>query len=418
MNQDLFSQNSEKQSTPLANSLRPSKFNDFVGQTHLFKKFPYLLSDRFPHLILWGPPGSGKTTLAYLLADNAHKKLFTFNAVLGGVTELRKIIQEVIELRNNFKKDSIIFIDEIHRFNKSQQDALLPHLERGDFTLIGATTENPRIALNKALCSRLQTMELYPLELNDLEKILLSAVSSTEIKCPEEVISFLAKYSNGDARMALNYLEIIINRFKQNPTHEISLSDVKSTILENARQYDKSSDRHYDVISAFIKSMRGSDPNAAVLWLAVMLEGGEDPVFIARRMVVFASEDIGNADPSALNLAISALVAAQNIGMPEVRINLSQVAIYLASTFKSNASYKAINESMSFVLENPTIEVPNYLKSRPRKDNSKTYDYPHDFPNHYVKQDYTINSIPEFYRPTAQGKEKLLKEHLQKLKGH
>ena len=319
----LFNSSSEPSDlmSPLAYRVRPTLLEHYHGQEELFQRYPRLKDGQFGSLILWGPPGVGKTTLAEILSHQTEKKLHRFNAVLGGVNDLKKIIKEVMEEKEMFQRDAIIFIDEIHRFNKAQQDALLPHVEKGDFHLIGATTENPRQAVNRALLSRIQTIQLKPLDPTSLEKIILHASSKCGIDLTREMAEFIADRSSGDARKALNILELVEREWKL--SGEIpSVSIVKGQILENARDYDKNKDRHYDVISAFIKSLRGSDPNAGLYWLAVMLDGGEDPVFIARRLVIFASEDIGNADPQALTLAVSCMTAVSQIGMPEARISL------------------------------------------------------------------------------------------------
>ncbi len=384
---------------PLAARVRPKEFSSFKGQDHLFKKYPFLSQDQFPSLILWGPPGTGKTTLAHLLAKRSGRPFHTFNAVLGGVNELRKLIKEC-----ESQSKAIIFLDEIHRFNKAQQDALLPYIENGTFTLIGATTEHPKSGLNKALLSRVQIVTLKKHTLESLEEIL----RSTEERISEEMISFIAQFSSGDARMALNLLEVVLEN------KNLSTEELLPLIKQNSREYDKNDHRHYDVISAFIKSMRGSDPQAALLWLAVMLDGGEDPVFIARRLVIFASEDIGNADPTALILATSVLQTVQNIGMPEARISLAQGTSYLASTFKSNAAYKGINQALEYVRQRPTIEVPDHLKNYP-PPGSRPYQYPHDFPGHYIRQEYSKEKLPEFYKPSEFGREKFLKERLNQL---
>jgi putative ATPase len=384
---------------PLAHLARPESINDFVGHNYVFNKYPFLKTSQFPSLILTGPSGSGKTTLAKLLAINSKKEFYKFNAVLGGIPELKKLIAEALEIRERLHHEIVIFIDEIHRFNKAQQDALLPYIEEGIFTLIGATTEAPRTSLNKALISRVQIIHLNSLNENDLVQILKNAENKFNLKANDQIIKVIANFSNGDARIALNTLEEC-QKF-ENPTPET----VKELIIENARAYDKGGDRHYDVISAFIKSMRGSDPQAAILWLAIMLEGGEDPFFIARRLVIFASEDVGNADPQALTLATSAMNAISNIGMPEARIILAQATTYLASTYKSNASYLAINEALEFVKENPTIEVLDHLKNFPPKYSKQNYLYPHHYDQHFVHQQYAPKNFPQFYRPTTQGKE-------------
>lgn len=404
----------ENSSRPLPFRARPTNFDQYQGQKHAFKRYPFLREKNFPSIVLWGPPGTGKTTLAYLLATNSEKEIYRFNAVLGGVNDLKKLINSALEVQNRFGKDSVIFIDEIHRFNKAQQDALLPYVEAGEFTMIGATTENPRSSINKALLSRVQIIELKRLDEEDLLAIVNRVSKDFELKLDQDCCEFIADYSNGDARNALNVLDLVEKNFSSNDK-SITLEDVKPLILENARSYDKNNNRHYDVISGFIKSMRGSDPSSAILWLAVMLDGGEDPVFIARRLVIFASEDVGNADPSALNLATSTLLAVQNIGMPEARINLAQATTYLASTVKSNAAYNAINAALEYVKSNQTIEVPDHIKNYPPKFCKETYIYPHSEPHHFVKQQYSPKGTPSFYEPSEMGTEKNIKDRLDKL---
>ncbi|OUR98510.1 hypothetical protein A9Q84_03615 [Halobacteriovorax marinus] len=400
---------------PLPFRARPDDFEGYFGQEHVFKRYSFLKSKNFPSLVIWGPPGTGKTTLAHILAKNSGLELYNFNAVLGGVNDLKKLIASAISMKERYNQEAIIFIDEIHRFNKAQQDALLPYVEQGSFILIGATTENPRSSVNRALLSRVQIIELKKLSEENLESIIRNVAKRFEINIDEDCVHFISDYSNGDARNSLNILELL-EKNSAGDQKLLTLSDVKPMVLENAREYDRNKDRHYDVISAFIKSMRGSDPSAALLWLAVMLDGGEDPVFIARRLVVFASEDVGNADPQALTMATSCLTAVAQIGMPEARINLAQATTYLAATVKSNAAYLGINEALSYVESNQTIEVPHHLKNYPPKDATVTYQYPHSFPHHYVKQDYTPAGTPEFYRPTEMGLEKNIKERLSKLK--
>jgi putative ATPase len=395
---------------PLASRLRPEKLEEFIGFERLLRIHPYLNpTTPLRSLVLWGAPGSGKTTLAQLLARASGLPFRPFNAVLSGVPELKKILNEA---RKEGLQQIVLFIDEIHRFNKAQQDALLPSVEEGSVIMIGATTENPRSALNKALLSRVQLVELAAHEETDLQKILALAATKLEISLEPFWIELLCAHSMGDARRVLAGLELILSL----PSDQRDYQQVKTLLLKNDRAYDKNQDRHYDVISAFIKSLRGSDPDAALLWLAVMLDGGEDPVFIARRLVILASEDIGNADPQALTLAVSTMQAVSAIGMPEARINLAQAVCYLAATPKSNACYLAINEALSYVQESTTMRVPDHLRNFPPKG-SKPYLYPHDHPEHLVKQNYTIEKTPQLYRPTKQGIEARLKERLEKIRG-
>lgn len=401
-----------KNMPPLAHLARPQEFQDFIGHNEIFEKYAFLRTKNFPSIVLFGPSGTGKTTLARLLAKYSGKEFYTFNAVLGGVADLKKIIATAEETRERHGTEAIIFVDEIHRFNKAQQDALLPYIEEGAFTLIGATTENPRVAINKALLSRMHIVGLKELTSDDIYKILISVKNKFEMKIEDQLLKVIADFSGGDARVALNTLEAA-NKLSH-PTNE----EVKALIIENARAFDKGGNRHYDVISAFIKSMRGSDPQAAIHWLAVMIDGGEDPVFIARRLVIFASEDVGNADPTALTLATSALHSISNIGMPEARIILAQATTYLASTYKSNAAYLAIDHALEFVKSQATIHVPDHLKNNPPNfPGSQKYLYPHSYDNHFVKQNYTQHPIPNFYLPTHEGKEDGLKKRLEKLWG-
>ncbi|EQC51360.1 replication-associated recombination protein A [Bacteriovorax sp. DB6_IX] len=413
MQQGLFSTNDENSTgTPLAHRARPHRREDYVGLNTLIKRYPFLSSDKFPSLLIWGPPGTGKTTLAQVLTEHSDKEFHTFSAVLSGVADLKKLIAQVKETKSLYGKDSVIFIDEIHRFNKAQQDALLPHVESGSFVLIGATTENPRSSVNRALLSRMQIVELYTHKHANLVQILVKTAQKEGVEFEKDEFELMAEYSNGDARKALNNLEMGIELKKAD---EFELDKFKKIILENARNYDSNQDRHYDVISAFIKSMRGSDPDAALLWLAVMLDGGEDPVFIARRLVIFASEDVGNADLQALNMAVNGLQVVQQIGMPEARITLSQVTTYLASTVKSNAAYMAINEALDYVQSNPTQEVPLHLRNFPPKNHPVKYKYPHAEPGSFVKQEYAPPQAPQFYRPKDNGVEKNIKDRLSKL---
>lgn len=376
----LFEHSIKTPEIPLAHLQRPLSFDDFIGHEPVFLKHPNLKEARFQSLIITGPPGSGKTTLAKILAKRKEGDFYSFNAVLGGLPELKNLISEAIKYQQISGKKIIIFIDEIHRFNKTQQDALLPYLEEGIFILIGATTENPRISLNRALISRLQIITLSKLSENEVVLILQKALKNSKINLSEDILTTIAFYADGDARVALNALEGALSL--EYPTKE----NVVAFIAEKARAYDKDGNRHYDTISAFIKSMRKNDPQSAILWLAVMLDGGEDPLFIARRLVIFASEDVGNADPLALTMAASAMNATAQIGMPESRLILAQATTYLASTYKSRSSSTAIDEALEFVKERATISLEN------------------------VKQ------IPDFYRPTDEGKENGISKRLISLK--
>ena len=374
---------------PLSYRTRPIEFAEFVGQDHIIEQ----VKEHPGSLILWGPVGTGKTTLAHLMGISSKGHFHSFSACLGSLADLKTQMAQAKE-----NSGAILFIDEIHRANRVQQDALLPYVEEGLFTLIGATTENPRAVLSRALLSRVKVFELKKLLPENLLVILHNTVKRSDLKIEGEVLQDIAHRADGDARMAINMLENIVEGKSAPECH---------------RSYDRKGKRHYDVISAFIKSLRGSDPDAALLWLAVMLDGGEDPVFIARRLVIFASEDVGNADPTALTLAVSCLQGVEKIGMPEARINLAQATTYLAATVKSNAAYVGINEALKYVKENPTLAVPGALKNI-GAERSK-YRYPHSYPQHFVKQKYAPDSVPSFYRPGELGIEKKLAERLKSL---
>ena len=409
----LFSDTKQKQYTPLAHRLRPQTLENFKGQEKILNRIKNLDLKRLPHIVFSGPPGTGKTTMAKILAKKSKLELFEFNAVLGGVSDLRKLIartQEMFELEG---KKSIIFIDEIHRFNKAQQDALLPYLERGDFVLFGATTESAQTSLNPAILSRVQAWRFDPLDKQALLEIVQRAIETIDIEVPDDITHFIVAHSNFDARSALNQVELLGH--KKEELQSMNTAQIKEQLLTIRRRYDKDSHRHYDVISAFIKSVRGSDVNAAILWLAVMLDGGEDPEFITRRLIILASEDIGNADPRGLQMATSAHYAIKNIGMPEARIILAQATTYLTQAPKSNASYLAIDKALAYVKENPTIEVPTHLRNH--HPDKKNYLYPHSYPSHWTAQDYLEKqNQEEFFQSTHLGYEKNQAEYLDRLK--
>src|SRR5690554_1024338 len=413
-------------SVPLAKRIRPKTLEDFQGQSSLVgdsKPLRLMIeNDTISSMILWGPPGSGKTTLAKIIAGQTNSDFHQINAVSSGVKEIRNVI-EIAQQNKNFNKKTILFIDEIHRFNKAQQDALLSSVETGLITLIGATTENPSFEVIPALRSRARTYVLEELSKENLEAIIKTALEKDEflsrldIKLEDK--DFLIYLSGGDARSLLNILEAAV-------IHEINNSPIIITkeILEDIVQkkyiiYAIGGEEHYNVISAFIKSVRGSDPDAALYWLARMLEGGEDPLFIARRLVVLAAEDIGNASPNGLVLAEAAFEAVNKIGMPEARIILAQCTTYLASSPKSNAAYIGIDKAISTVRNNPLYPVPLHLRNAPTKlmkdiGYGKEYKYPHDFQNHFIEENYLPEELKnkQFYFPTENGQEKNLKERL------
>lgn len=404
MQLDAFNFNTEND-PPLAAKLRPKGLEDFFGQNKIRPQLEKLVSHP-RHVIFWGPPGTGKTTLAHILSAKIGRELTVFSAVTSGIPELKRLIQEMLERKREFGKESILFIDEIHRFNKSQQDALLPYLENGDFLFIGATTEYPHTSLNKALISRVSLVELKQLQVEDLVSILHRGLRDLKRPELEAFVDELAKLSNGDARFALNQLSLLA------AFNEKELEDkehVLKELFEHARQYDKNANRHYDVISAFIKSIRGSDPQGALLWLAVMLDGGENPEFIARRLMILASEDVGLANSQALQVTSNAHYVTKHIGMPEARITLAHATVFMALSPKSNSAYNGINEALSYVQEHPTLEVPGHLSNvSPEK---KNYKYPHSYPQHWVEQSYVPQGEElSFYRPQNLGSEKALND--------
>jgi putative ATPase len=412
--------------------MRPRNLSEFVGQEHILGPGKLLRraieSDRILSLILYGPPGAGKTALAHLIAERSRSRFVSLNAVTAGVADIRKVAQDALSEQSLGGTGTILFIDEIHRFTRAQQDALLPDVERGVITLMGASTSNPFFAIIPALSSRSQIFEFRPLTEENLRTIVLRALADKErglggrsIELSPDALDFIAARANGDARRALNALEIGVLSTQPGGDGVIrcDLRVAEESIQKKALVYDE--DEHYDTISAFIKSMRGSDPDAALYWMAKMIKGGEDPLFIARRIVIAASEDVGNADPRAIMIATAAYQAVERIGMPEGMISLAQAATYVASAPKSNAAFLGIQAAMKDVEENALLPVSDHLKDAHYKGagrlgRGKGYKYPHDYPGHFVAQDY-LPQKRDYYRPTEQGEEKRIKERLAGLKG-
>ncbi len=423
---------SEKILPPLADRIRPKTLDEFVGQEHIVgigKPLRVMLeTGEIQSMILWGPPGVGKTTLAKIIAEKVNADFYQINAVLSGTKEVKEIIEKAELNLKYYSRRTILFIDEIHRFNKAQQSVLLNSVENGTVILIGATTENPSFEIISPLLSRCQIFVLEPFGVKELNEILERALTKDEViskfKVHIEDKNILFLYSGGDARVMLNALEIAIKLAKPSESGEIFLT--KDIILEAFQRkhfkYDKAGEEHYNLISAFIKSIRGSDPDGAVYWLARMLIAGEDPKFIARRMIILASEDIGNAEPYALTLATSCFTAVDYVGMPEARIILAQVATYLASCPKSNSAYLAIEEAIQDAQKYPDLPVPLHLRNAPTKlmeelGYGKDYKYSHDFPEHFVEQQFLPDQLKDkiYYKPTELGREKILKERLEGL---
>ena len=436
---DLFDymreQNKEKES-PLASRLRPTKLEEVVGQQHIIGKdkllYRAIKADKLQSVIFYGPPGTGKTTLAKVIAKTTSAEFMQINATSAGKKDMEAVIEKAKQLQGMYGKRTILFIDEIHRFNKGQQDYLLPFVEDGTVTLIGATTENPYFEVNGALISRSIIFELKPLDKEDIKTLLHRALEDMEkgmgayrAVADEDALEFLADVSNGDARSALNAIElgILTTERSADGLIHITLDVASECIQKRVIKYDKNGDSHYDNISAFIKSMRGSDPDAAVYYLAKMLYAGEDVTFIARRIMICASEDVGNADPNALTVAVSAAQAVERLGMPEARIVLAQAVTYVASAPKSNAAYLAVDKALSVVRESRTAPVPTYLCDAHYKGAAKLgrgigYKYAHDYPNHYVKQQYLPDAYKDmkFYEPTENGYEQTIREYFKKIK--
>jgi putative ATPase len=432
---DFFegNKNIDLKSQPLAVRMRPSNLDEFIGQGHILGKGKLLRraieADRLSSLILYGPPGVGKTSLAWCIANITKANYIAINATTSNVEELRKVIAAAKYKKSSSGTKSILFIDEIHRFNKAQQDVLLPDIEDGNPVLIGATVHNPYFYLTAPLLSRSMVLELKSLTSEEILSILLLALKektrglgNIKVKVDKKALAFLAKACEGDARRALTALEvgILTTAAAKNGWINFSLEAASESIQKKAVVYDRDEDGHYDTASAFIKSMRGSDPDASVYWLAKMLYAGEDPRFIARRICICAAEDVGNADPLALVLANAALEVAEFVGMPEAKIPLAQAAIYVACAAKSNASYKAISAAYADIEKERVQEVPEHLKDASysgaeKLGHGKGYKYAHDYAGHYVKQDYTRLKV-KYYEPTDSGHEAKIKQRLEKLK--
>lgn len=415
---------------PLAERMRPKSLDDYLGQKHLVAKGAVLRntieSGRISSMILWGPPGVGKTTLAQIISQSLERPFFTLSAVNSGVKDVRDVLDKAKHSQFFDSPNPLLFIDEIHRFNKSQQDSLLAAVENGTVTLIGATTENPSFEVISPLLSRCQVYVLKSLEKSDLQQLLNKALKEDvvlkELNITVKEDEALMRFSGGDARKLLNVLEIVVNA--QAGTKKIVITNdvVTKTLQENIALYDKGGEQHYDIISAFIKSIRGSDPNAAVYWLARMLEGGEDIKFIARRLLISASEDIGLANPNALLLAQSCFNAVSVIGMPEARIILSETTIYLATSQKSNSAYLAIDAALAKVKQSGMLPVPLHLRNAPTKLMEELkygdgYKYSHDYPGHFVKQEFlpTELSHETFWKPAENKREDDTKKYMQSL---
>ena len=432
---DLFDQGNSgnvKDAAPLAERMRPQNIYEYIGQKHLLGEGSLLKraieSDKLFSMIFWGPPGSGKTTLARILANETKSKFVSFSAVLSGVKEIRAVIDEARELLERKSIKTILFVDEIHRFNKAQQDAFLPHVESGLITLIGATTENPSFEVIAPLLSRTRVLVLKPFSEENLLAILEAALKNKQkglgnidVKIDANVLRYLVSLADGDARSALNNLEVLVSMVQNLPDDQraISLQFAQDALLKKSLLYDKDGEEHYNLISALHKSLRGSDPDAALYWLGRMLAAGEDPLYIARRMIRFASEDIGNADPKALIVAVAAQQAFHFIGLPEGELALAQAAVYLATAPKSNALYVGYGKVKNTINTKGYLPVPLHIRNAPTKlmkdlNYGKDYKYAHDYEESYVPQDYLPEEIKGelFYQPKGVGFEKTIKERL------
>lgn len=409
---DLFDymKSLNKQEEPLASRMRPTTIDEIVGQKHILGKNKLLRrmieADRLRSIILYGPPGTGKTSIANVIANTTKSKFVPINATNSGKKEMSDVIEQAIHEKRSTGKKTILFIDEIHRFNKAQQDYLLPFVENGTVILIGATTENPYFEINKALISRSNVFELYPLTEDEIKQYLMKALTNTEkgmgnynAEITDDALNYLTVITGGDLREALNALELAVLTTKEREGKiTLDLDVIRECVQKRTTKYDKDSDSHYDTISAFIKSMRGSDPDATLYYLARMLYAGEDIKFIARRIMICAAEDVGLADPNALVVATNASLAVERLGMPEARIPLAEAALYVAKAKKNNSAYLAIDKALDFVKNHPDYDIPNYLKDMHYKDANKLnhgigYKYPHNYPGHFVEQQYLPDKI-------------------------
>ncbi|HHU73618.1 MAG TPA: replication-associated recombination protein A [Clostridiales bacterium] len=433
---DYMRNNTMKKEAPLASRLRPTTLEEVVGQEHIIGKdkllYRAIKADKLSSIIFYGPPGTGKTTLAKVIANTTSSLFTQINATSSGKKDMEAVVEEAKNNLGMYGRKTILFIDEIHRFNKSQQDYLLPFVEDGTVILIGATTENPYFEVNSALISRSIIFQLKPLVKEDVQKLIMRALEDEEkglgvykAVITDEALDFLSDMANGDARAALNAIELGVLTTPRSEDGRIHITiDVASECIQKrVLKYDKNGDNHYDTISAFIKSMRGSDPDAAIYYLARMLYAGEEVAFIARRIMICASEDVSNADPNALVVATSAALAVERLGMPEAQIVLAQAAAYVACAPKSNSSVSAIEAAMNVVANEKTATIPSYLRDAHYKGAAKLghgigYQYPHDYKNHYVKQQYLPDEIKDrkFYLPSDQGYEVKIQEYLKKLK--
>ena len=432
---DYMRETTKEKESPLASRLRPTTLDEVVGQQHIIGKdkllYRAIKADKLSSVIFYGPPGTGKTTLAKVIANTTSAEFTQINATVAGKKDMEEVVNKAKELKGMYQKRTILFIDEIHRFNKGQQDYLLPFVEDGTIILIGATTENPYFEVNGALLSRSSVFELRPLSQEEVETLILRAVQdekkgmgSYHAVIEEDALHFLADLAGGDARSALNAVElgILTTPRSEDGMIHITLDVASECIQKRVVRYDKTGDNHYDTVSAFIKSMRGSDPDAAVYYLAKMLYAGEDIKFIARRIMICASEDVGNADPMALNVAVSAAQAVERIGMPEAQIILSQAVLYVATAPKSNSACNAVFAAMDNVKKYKTT-VPVHLQDAHYKGSAKLghgigYKYAHDYPNHYVKQQYLPDEIKDavFYEASDNGYEQTIKAHMKRIK--